>query len=233
MTKRIISAAVLLAGSAWAFEDNRISSEEQKDGWILLFDGRSTQGWLEVTGKPFPHQSWTIEDYSLKTLAGVKSMQDLRTVARFGHFELQFDWKLADTGNSGVKYLVQRVDEWTSAQGRQARGRGFEYQLAGGANAEAAADATRSRGSLYSVLAPDLVAPVPTGAFNRSRIIVDAAHVEHWLNGVRILTFDVNAPAIVKLLQSFSTSPEMETFIVLQNHASEVWFRNIKIKRLE
>ncbi len=97
--------------------------------WQSLFDGKSTKGWVEVTGKPFPSHSWTIEDGCLKSLVRTDGFQDIRTVEKFRSFELEFEWKLLKDGNSGVKYLIQNIDEWTNKEGRQARARGLEYQL--------------------------------------------------------------------------------------------------------
>src|SRR5258708_22618397 len=89
----------------------------------------------------------------------------IRTKDEFRGFELQFEWKLLKNGNSGVKYLIEKVDEWTNAAGRQARARGLEYQLADDANADAASDPRRVAGSLYSVIAPLPRIPPKIGAF--------------------------------------------------------------------
>ena len=89
-----------------------------------------------------------------KTIARKDGMQDIRTVDTFRYFELQFDWMLMADGNSGVKYLIQKVDEWVNKDGRQARARGLEYQLADDHNADAASDPRRVAASLYSAIAP-------------------------------------------------------------------------------
>src|SRR5438270_4668361 len=116
----LIHVAVLCV--AFASEPNRLSDDEQHAGWRLLFDGCTTAGWVEVTGKPFP-KCWTVEDGSLKSIVRTDGAQDIRTTDSFRSFDLQFDWKLLAGGNSGIKYLVQRVDEWTNKAGRQARAR--------------------------------------------------------------------------------------------------------------
>lgn len=109
-----------------AAEPNRLTDAERQQGWRLLFDGKSTAGWEEITGKQFPTDCWIIEDSSLKVVVRSGGFQDIRTRGSFGSFDLQFDWKVLKEGNSGVKYLIQRVDEWTNAAGRQARARGLE-----------------------------------------------------------------------------------------------------------
>ncbi|MCX6627476.1 MAG: DUF1080 domain-containing protein, partial [Candidatus Solibacter sp.] len=151
-------------------------------GWRLLFDGKTTDGWLEITGKPFP-ACWTIENGCLKATPHKDGFQDIRTVETFRDFELEFDWMLKADGNSGVKYLVQKVDEWVNKDGRQARARGLEYQLADDRNADAASAPSRAAGSLYSVIAPAPKVTPRIGEFNHSRLVVRGGGVEHWLNG--------------------------------------------------
>src|SRR5690349_16423675 len=149
------AAALLLSLSTLgAGGPNQLTSAERRAGWRLLFDGRSTAGWQEITGKPFPHNCWTIANGCLKSLVRTDGFQDIRTVDQFASFDLQFDWKLLKDGNSGVKYLIRKVDEWTNAAGRQARARGLEYQLADDHNADAASDPRRVAASLYSIFAP-------------------------------------------------------------------------------
>jgi Domain of Unknown Function (DUF1080) len=210
--------------------------------WQSLFDGKTTKGWVEVTGKPFPAHSWTIEDGCLKTLVKMDGFQDIRTVEKYRSFELEFEWKLLKDGNSGVKYLIQNVDEWTNVQGRQARARGLEYQLVD-RNSPDAKDPTRYTGALYSVLAapPALQDKLnwKIGDFNQSRIIVNGDHVEHWLNGVKVVSFEVGEPKVQAALRNLlpkgsgpDTPLERESWIGLQNHSSETWFRNLRIRRL-
>jgi hypothetical protein len=220
-------------------EPNRLSAAERAAGWRLLFDGRTTGGWIEITGKPFPSNCWTVDDGSLKALVRQDGFQDIRTTEAFGSFELQFDWKILEKGNSGVKYLIQRVDEWTNAAGRQARARGLEYQLADDANEDAASDPRRVAGSLYSLIAPAPPIRPRIGQFNHSALIVRGRHVEHWLNGTKVVEFDTSDAAVQKLLRSdlpkggAGDAPlTQRSPISLQNHSSEAWFRNIKVRPL-
>jgi hypothetical protein len=195
--------------------------------WRSLFDGETTNGWVEVTGKPFPSNCWTIEDHCLKSIPRKDGFQDIRTTATFRSFELEWDWKILANGNSGVKYFIQKVDEWTNKDGRQARARGLEYQLADDANEDAAFSPTQVAGSLYSAIAPQPKITPAIGAFNHSRLVVDGAHVEHWLNGTKVVSFDLSAPEVQKLFPGIAPK---ESAISLQNHSSEVWFRNIRIR---
>jgi hypothetical protein len=237
MTRTAILTMLLpLAAAAQA---NRLTDAERSQGWRLLFDGETTAGWVEVTGKTFPTNCWTVEDGSLKALVRTDGFQDIRTRDSFESFELEFDWKLLKNGNSGVKYLIQNVDEWTSKAGRQARARGLEYQLADNANEEAALDPRQVAGALYSLIAPMPRIPPLIGAFNHSRLVVNGTHVEHWLNTRKVVEFDIRAPEVEKLLRSDlpKGSPADATLvrrspISLQNHSSEAWFRNIKLRPL-
>jgi len=226
--------------AAHSAEPNQLTAEERRQGWRLLFDGETSAGWLEVTGKPFPTNCWTIENGSLKALVRTDGFQDIRTADTFRSFDLQFDWMLNVDGNSGVKYLIQNVDEWVNQAGRQARARGLEYQLADNHNEDAASDPRKVAGALYSLIAPAPGKPggLPhIGEFNHSRLLVDGPHVEHWMNGVKVVEFETTAPEVQQLLRtnlpkgSAAGTPLVEASpISLQNHSSETWFRNIKIR---
>jgi hypothetical protein len=218
----------LILGSSLVYaQPNRLTPAEQAAGWRLLFDGKTTNGWLEITGKPFPANCWTVEDQSLKALVRTDGFQDIRTVDTFDSFEFEFDWKLLKDGNSGVKYLIGKVDEWVNKAGRQARARGLEYQLADDTNDDAASDPRRVAGSLYSLIAPTPRIRPRIGEFNHSRLVVHGAHVEHWLNGTKVVSFETTLPEVRKLIPPDHRSP-----ISLQNHSSETWFRNLKIRAL-
>ena len=214
---------------------NTLTPAEKTAGWILLFDGKTAAGWKEVTGLPFPTQSWRIEDGCLRALNSGHGYQDIRTEAVFGSLEFQFDWKIEAGGNSGVKYLVQKVDEWTNKDGRQARARGLEYQLADDHNPDAASDPTRVAAALYSVIAPVPKITPKIGEFNHSRLVVNGTHVEHWLNGTKVVAFSTGDPAVQRQLRTLrGKDGELldEGPVSLQNHGSEVWFRGIRVRGL-
>jgi hypothetical protein len=216
-----------------------ISSLLAADGWQSLFDGKTSAGWVEVTGKPFPPNSWVVEDGCLKTVVRPGGAQDIRTSDSFRSFDLEFDWKVLENGNSGVKYLLQHIDEWNNKLGRQARARGFEYQLADNHGPDAV-EPSRSTASLYSAIAPSPPTAPAVGSFNHSRLVVDGDRVEHWLNGVRVVSFDIKGPEAQKVFaglrkkgEDASTPIQRDTPISLQNHGTEVWFKNLRIRRLE
>ena len=218
---------------------NFLTKAEKAQGWELLFDGTTTSGWLEVTGKPFPASSWTIEDGSLKAKPNPAGMQDIRTVETFCSFELEFEWRCAANGNSGVKYLLLGVDSWPGKQGStNARGRAFEYQLGGeDADPKARSDLKYAAGSLYGVLAPGRRVAHTAGEFTRARLVVRGGHVEHWMGGQKLLEFELDSPEFARDFEAsrkrrLPGRDAWESPIVLQNHNTEFWFRNIRIRRL-
>ena len=232
MNLRIAICAALAAGLLHAQPPNTLTGAEKAAGWVLLFDGKTTSGWLEVTGQPFP-ATWNIEDGSLHALNPGHGFQDLRTEAVPRSFEFQFDWKIAKGGNSGVKYLVQKTDRWTNAEGLQARARGLEYQLFDDAS-DPATDKRKLCGALYDAIAPSQAAARPVGEFNHSLLVVRGGRVEHWLNGVKVVEFETSLPQVHDVLVKLRGGEQIaaESFISLQNHGSPAWFRNLKLHRL-
>lgn len=218
----MLGFVLLLNGIATA-QQNRLAPEEKSAGFELLFDGESTSGWLEITGDGFPAESWKVEDGTLKTVAGLPGFQDIRTVMEVRDFELRFSWRIAKGGNSGVKYRLEEVDRWQAKDGRSyhARARGLEYQLVDDAlNAEARSDPKNTAGALYGKVAPREAAARPAGEWNESRIVVRGRHVEHWLNGKRVVDCECAA------------AEGRATPVALQNHNAEAWFRDLRIRRL-
>ena len=177
--------------------------------WKPLFDGKTSNRWLEVTGLAFP-STWRIKDGCLRSLkVDQGGFQDIRTEAQFTEFE----WRIEAGGNSGVKYLIERTSRWVAnGGGMHARGRGAEYQIM---DDTAEVDSTKRCGSVYGQIAPAVLAALPVGEFNRSRIVVGSGRVEHWLNDQRVIEY----PAESK------SSP-----LVLQHHNSNAWFRNLRIR---
>jgi hypothetical protein len=234
-----ISGLALVALAAGAqtnlFNPNALTAAEKENGWKQLFDGRTTQGWRGFQRQDFPTNGWTIEAGCLKRFA---RSCDIVTVETYLDFELAWEWKIAKKGNSGVKYLVDesRLDKKNGKVSRNALGN--EYQMLDDA---AFPDLTvkNKTGSWYSVLEPQGAVTRPLGEFNQSRIVVRGAHVEHWLNGVKILEFELGTPSTAALIakSNFKNVPgyaeKKPTPILLQDHGTDTWFRQIKIRRLD
>jgi hypothetical protein len=202
--------------------------------WKSIFDGTTAQGWRCV-GKhtDFPTHSWTIDSGCLKALVTKPTFQDIRTVGEFEDFELEFEWRIAPGGNSGVKYLIYQEDEWTppGATGMHARGRGFEYQIADDAAMKSDLDIA---GALYEFQAPTRRAARPVGDFNTARIVRHGPLIEHWLNGFQVLALRLDSPETRERMRARKVPVDLpkRSPIVLQNHSSEAWFRRLRIRSL-
>jgi hypothetical protein len=186
------------------------------DGWVTLFDGNSTRAFQDASGGEFPAHRWRVEDGTLRAIAG-KGGRSLRTRDTYRSFELQFEWKSPAKGNSGIKYRLF----YLLGSPEFSDGAGFEYQIADDAGDPGAVvhPAERS-GSLYNQIAARGAVLKPLGEYNQSSIIVRGRHCEHWLNGVRVLEFETE-----------SNPPESP--ILIQHHQTDMWFRNIRIRRLD
>ncbi len=206
---------------------NALTAAEKKAGWKLLFDGQSSTGWRSFKKQAFPSQGWVVEEGWLRCLG--KGGGDIVTDAEFDDFELQWEWKQAPAGNSGVKYFI--TEKRNSAIGH-------EYQMI---DEEREPDAKQGNGkhtsaSVYDVLKPSSITTRPTGEVNQSRILVRGNHVEHWLNGVKVLEYECGSDSMKAAVANskFKNTPgfgeKIKGHILLQDHHSEVWFRNLKIR---
>ena len=208
---------------------NRLSEAEQAGGWKLLFDGTSTAGWRGYRAEQFPEQGWKVEDGALICLAAGGG-GDIVTTAKYGDFELEFDWRVSAKANSGVIY---RVDE----EGSATYVSGPEYQvLDDGYFTEPSP--MQSAAALYALAAAENTKPRPVGSFNRGKIVVNGWNVEHWLNGELILTCDLaSEDGRARIAASkFASMPLFAKFarghIALQDHGNEVAYRNLKLREL-
>jgi hypothetical protein len=215
---------------------NTLTPAEKEAGWRLLFDGKTSDGWRGHGRAAFPTDSpWAVEDGTLHRRAAGKRSCDLVTSDEFDSFELRWEWKIAPGGNSGLKYLV---DE-TMAK-KPDDGVGFEYQMLDDdrhPDAKMGKEGNRTAGSLYDLIPPARGKVLhPPGEWNESRLVVDGNHIEHWLNGGRLLSFERGSPEFRKLVaeSKFKDIPRFgevaRGHILLQDHGNEVTVRNIKIR---
>lgn len=216
------------------------SGKEQE--WKMLFDGKTTAGWRGINLETFPTEGWEVSDGMLivKAVDGKESGNggDIITMEQYGEFVLEWEWRmLTKGGNSGVKYFVKEG----LAENRK-YGVGLEYQILDDENFSWMKDGRmkpgdyRTLGALYEIYPAKNTSPKPLGEWNRSRIVSQGKHVEHWLNGVLILEFERGSDDFKKRVAeskfaSFENFGEAdEGHILIQDHGSEMAFRNIKIK---
>lgn len=222
---------------------NKLTAYEEKSDWKLLFDGKTTTGWVGAYKKSFPDKGWELKDGLLKVLSsnGSESTNggDIVTEQEFAAFDLSFDFKLTDGANSGIKYFVTLSEKNTGSA------IGLEYQLLDDVlhpDAKLGKDGNRTLGSLY-----DLIKAQKTerffrkpGNWNTGRVIVyPNNHVEHYLNGVKVLEYDRGSQAYRDLVaqSKYKVWPNFgeaeKGHILIQDHGNEVSFRSIKIRELK
>jgi len=219
--------------------------------WQSLFDGRTPAGWRTQAKAEFPaNGGWAVEDGAIRSVAAGKRA-DISTERSFRDFELMFDWKLAKGTNSGVKYLVfgmrpnpdvGRIDPEVP------KALGLELQLIDDEHvADAKVDASHGTGSLYLFAAPTAkLPPLPVEQWHTARVVVKGSHVEHWLDGVRVLEADLDSEALRRTMaaQPREDIPKLKDLdelkadrakkypLVLTHHGGDAWYRNIRIREL-
>lgn len=212
-----------------------ISESQKAEGWKLLFDGKSMNGWQFFKGRK--NNTWEVKDGMLhckplneKVQGDGDERSDLMTIEEFENFELNFDWNIAAEGNSGVIYRV--TEEFD-----QPYFSGPEYQLIDdkGFPNETPDHLT---GTVYGLYTTTSKALKPVGEWNNSKLVVNKNHVEHWLNGQKIVEYELGsadwkkrkAESKWKDATGYGLSPKGH--IDLQDHGSEIWFKNVMIKLL-
>jgi len=217
-----------------AFADrapNTLTTEEQAAGWKLLFDGKTSAGWRGVEMQTFPAAGWKVENGELKVLKGFKK-GDLVTTEKFENYELVWEWNLSEGGNSGVKYNLVNPQAPL----------GCEFQLLDDLKHD---DGVRNgpihhTGALYDLIPPsDDKKLNPPGQWNECRLVVKGKHVEHWLNGAKLVEYkfgseDLKAKiAKSKYKDNQGFGDKRKSPILLQDHGDAVAFRNIRIRILK
>ena len=233
---------------AAAQKPNTLTVAERAAGWRLLFDGKTMAGWHGLGFPEVPAGLWVVEDGAIKHVAHGKGPvqadgqpltgMDLISDDGYQDFELVWQWKISESGNSGLKYNVS--EELSSGMPPPHAAKGWEYQMIDDEKNEDNKLATHRSGALYDMLPPNDPKRVhPAGQWNRSAIVFRGSHGEHWLNGVRIVEFEVGSARFDSAFAKSKYHGYPEWFpvrrrgrIVLQDHGDVVWFRDLKIREL-
>ena len=212
---------------------NVLTDAERSAGWRLLFDGTSTNGWRGYKTNDVP-PGWKAVDGALTR---VSESADIMTEDSFRNFELTLEWKIAPGGNSGIKYNVSEELSVTLDPTHAAKA--FEYQMLDDDRHPDGKLPTHRAGALYDLVAPNAAKVLrPVGEWNASRIILVGNHGEHWLNGAKIVSYDLGTPAMDSALTASKYhgwpwfADRRSGHIVIQDHGDEIWIRNIRIRSL-
>jgi hypothetical protein len=231
---------IFLIGLSFSAQCQTTRKGKSEDKWVRLFDGKTTNGWRGAYDTKFPQHGWVVKDGELRgeLTSGAESGDagDIVTLKKYRNFEFVFEWKIGSGGNSGVKYFIEeRLPK--PEKGSQA---GYEYQLIDDADyiyLGKKLPQDLKTASIYDVIPADKP-DVTMNVWHHSKILVNNNHIEHWLDGKKVLDVNRNDEVFkngvkdskYKDYQGFDSIPEGH--ILLQDHGHSVAFKNIMIKEL-
>ncbi len=235
----VVAFMIVSCGNADNSKKKEVAAEDE--GWIVLFDGSSTDNFRGYGKETFPESGWIIEDGALKVEGSGKGEAgggggDIITKEMYNNFELTLEWKVSEGGNSGIFYLAQEIE------GEPIYMSSPEMQILDNEkhpDALLGKDGNRQAGSLYDLIPAVPQNAKPVGEWNEIKIMVYKGTVVHWQNGENVLEYhlwtdkwkEMCADSKFKDWPNFINTAE-EGYIGLQDHGDDVWFRNIKIKKL-
>lgn len=229
----LLVACALKTGDSSSKMDNTLTKSEAKAGWVLLFDGKSMDNFRGFRKEEVP-SSWVIEDGAI-TLAG-KGGGDILTKNQYENYELLLDWKISEGGNSGIIYNVSLDPKYgaTFVTGPEMQVLDDERHP----DAKMGKNGNRHAGTLYDIIPVSTPAVKPAGQWNAVRLVVNQGHVEHWLNGKKVVEYQLLSPEWEAMVKDskFVSMPDYgrikKGYVALQNHGDKVWYKNIKVRQL-
>jgi 3-keto-disaccharide hydrolase len=259
---RLLLAALLLGTASAAVAQqppNTLTAAERSAGWRLLFDGQSFAGWRGLGATGIPAEHWKIVDGAIEKVAAKNVSKqangrpvaggDLMTEETFGDFELAWEWRVTPGANSGLKYNVSEalstgqpetvLRPATGTPGASHSAIGFEYQMIDDDHHPDGRLVKHKTGDLYDLISSNERKHVkPVGEWNESRVVFRGNHGEHWLNGEKVVDYELGTPAMAAAVAASKFkmpwfAERRRGHIVLQDHNDEVYFRSIRIRPLD
>jgi Domain of Unknown Function (DUF1080) len=233
-----VLAGVLAAAVAASAGPALVTARTQapsSDGWISLFDGKTLNGWRGYKRNDATTTRWVVNEGMLCLAPGggadTRGALDIVTTSTYETFDLTWEWRVSEGGNSGLKYFV--LEDMNSAIGH-------EYQMIDDErHPDAKIGPHRQTAAFYDVLPASNRPLKPAGQFNQSRILVSGQTVEHWLNGTRVLSYQLGSPELAaaiaksKFKDVARFGKRQNAHILVQDHGDAVCYRNIRIKPLK
>ena len=215
-------------GSGTEARPNTLTQSEMGQGWTLLFDGQTLSGWHVFNKGQSPPANWQVQDGAI---AWKDKGGDLASNSEYTDFELSFEWKISEGGNSGVFFHVTEDNDvpWKT---------GPEMQVLDDERHQDGREPKTAAGANYALYPAEGKQLKPVGQWNQARLRVQGAHVEHWLNGTRVVSYDLWTEqwkadvAASKFANMPDYGSRKSGLIVFQDHGNPVWFRNIKLRSL-
>jgi len=236
MKKIYLSSLFILVSGLFTnsvMAQNTLTDKEKKEGWVLLFDGKSTAGWRTFNTKE-AGPAWKVEDGAL-TLSDAKDGRgDLMTDKTYENYEFTIEWKISPCGNSGVIFNVQEDPKYKATYNT-----GPEMQVLDNTCHPDAKIIKHRAGDLYDLISSSKETVKPAGEWNVAKIVSDHGKMQFWLNGVEVVKFTMHDEAWEKMVagSKFKSMPDFakasKGHIALQDHGNPVWYRSIKIRELK
>jgi hypothetical protein len=231
-----MAIAVSLMCTIYTFGQNTLTKKEEKEGWKLLFDGKTTTGWRNFNSDAVG-SGWKVSDGALyldKTVTEREERGDLMTHEEYENYELALEWKIDSCGNSGIIFNVVEDPKY-----RATYLTGPEMQVLDNTCHPDAKIEKHRAGDLYDLIKCKKETVKPAGQWNQVRLVSKNAKYEFWLNGTKVVEFTMHTPEWDAMVAAskFKTMPDFgkatKGHIALQDHGDAVWYRNIKIKQLK